>query len=101
MPSYTLPINQEGLQIKMTMLEDGSALNISGASVKQIKLWKPSGTLVVKTASFVTNGADGMLYAVLVSSDLDEAGWYTVRAYVEQGTFKGHSGKAQFLVENL
>lgn len=101
MSTYAVPQGQEDLKIKVTLVEDGAVVNISSASVLNLKLWKPSGTIVAKSASLLTDGTDGVLYAVTASTDLDEIGWYSVRAYIEQGTFKGHSAKGKFLVEAL
>ena len=101
MSTYAVPQGQEDLKIKVSLVEDGSAVNISSASVLNLKIWKPSGTIVTKTASLFTDGTDGVLYASTSPTDLDEEGWYSVRAYIEQGTFKGHSSKGKFLVEAL
>jgi hypothetical protein len=101
MSANVVPVGQEGLRIKVALIEDGLAVNLISASVKIIKLYKPSGGVVEKTASFLTDGSDGILYVSTVAGDLDEPGWYGVRAYVEQGTFNGHSSQGQFMVEAL
>lgn len=62
--------------------QDGSAVDVSGASTKQIKLRKPSGTVLTKTASFTTDGSDGKIEYQTANTDLDVAGVWGIQAYV-------------------
>lgn len=97
----TVPLNQVNLKILVTCVEDNEPVDLSSVSAKQIKIWKPGGTLITGTASFETDGTDGQIYYPTVAGDLDEEGWYTFRAYVTDGAFIGHSSKGKFLVEAL
>ena len=90
-----------GTTIILTVQEDGVAVNISTATVKQIKLRKnPSGITKIFTAAFVTTGADGKIkYVTTAVSDLDEAGTWEAQAYIELPTGKWNSDPANFTVE--
>ena len=99
MTAEIVPIGQIDYKILVTLLEDNVPIDISTASTKQIKIWKPSGQLITGTATFETTGADGKLFYKTVAGNLDEEGWYKFRAYVTIGSFQGHSAKGSFKVE--
>lgn len=101
MATEVVPLNQLDYKVAVICTEDNTAIDISTASTKQIKIWKPSGELITGTASFETDGSDGNIYYKTVAGDLDEEGWYKFRAYVVVGTFQGHTGKGKFKVEAL
>lgn len=70
-----------------------SAEDVSSATTMQIKLRKPSGTVLTKTASFYTDGTDGKIKYVTESGDLDEVGVWYIQALVvvSDGTFSTNS----------
>ncbi len=83
----------------------GTVLDLSSATVKQIKFGKPkTGTLpaetVVKEAAFATDGTDGVLTYTTVAGDLDRKGIWKVQAYVEIPDWSGHSALGTFIVED-
>lgn len=79
-------IGNAGLQFKVTFLDsEGQPLNISGATAKKINLLKPDGTMVQKTASYLTNGIDGAIYFVTGANDIDAAGLWYVQGEVTVG----------------
>lgn len=92
-----------GLLIKVTVKEDGAAVNLSSASVKKLKFRSPGGTVFEKDAGFFTNGSDGILtYTTeglfLASGQKDEA--WDIQAYVElSGGFQGHTFTDHFVVK--
>lgn len=51
-----------------------AAIDVSSGTSLEAIFRKPDGTIVVKTASFVTDGTDGRIQYVTVSGDLDQAG---------------------------
>lgn len=69
-------LNQSSLRIILT-----TGVNISGASVRQIKYKKPSGTTGNWTATELDSGA-GSIYYDLTGTELDELGTWTLWAYV-------------------
>lgn len=79
---------------------DGSIKDISGATLLQIKLWKPTeGPVVINTATFVDDGTDGYAqYITTATSELDVAGWWWIQGYLEEGILKHHSNRVRFQV---
>ena len=85
-----------GTLIKISITDDGTVINLAAAIVKTIKLRKPSGVVVEKTAGFFTDGTDGIITYTTILSDLDAAGRWTIQAYIEMGTGKWHTDTAVF-----
>ena len=89
-----------GTRFLMTIKDDGSTVNISGAPVKQLTFKKPSDTVVYRTASGVYDKmSSGIMFYDSVAGDLDEAGHYKLQAkvtmpsgtyYTDIYTFKVH-----------
>lgn len=73
------------VKIGAIIYKQGSILDVSTSTVKQIKAQRPDGTYAwTKTASFETNGTDGKIYySTSSASDLDQAGTWTYQAYIE------------------
>lgn len=74
-----------GTVLKVTLMEGDAILSIAAASVRKIKLRKPSGEVVEKTASLFTDGTDGIMTYTTIADDLDETGEWKIQAYVEIG----------------
>lgn len=97
----TVFLHDEGTRLELEIQEDGEAVNISTASVKQIKFKKPGGASVTKDADWVTDGTDGLIQYFFETGLIDEVGLWTARGYVEIGTWKGHSTVYQFAVRSV
>lgn len=69
-------LNQSSLRIHLT-----TGVDITGATVTQIKFKKPSGSTGEWTASVDDVGA-GSIYYDLTGTELNEAGTWTLWAYV-------------------
>lgn len=54
--------------------QSGDAIDISGATTKVFYLRAPSGTVKTATASFETDGTDGVLTYVIATGVIDETG---------------------------
>ena len=65
---------------------DCVAINISAYTTLNIIFTKPDGTIVTKTALFVTDGTDGQIYYATVAGDLDQSGVWKIQAYVGSGS---------------
>lgn len=91
-------VDDIGVTFTFTITEDCVALNISAATSKVLFFQKPSGATVTKTATFLTTGADGDIYYLIVAGDLDEAGIWSVQAEVEFGSNSYHSETKKFKV---
>ena len=91
-----------GTILRATLEDSGTVVDVSTATVKQIKLQKPDGTDVTKTAVFTTDGSDGKIQYVTVADDLDQSGEWKIQGYVEMPNWQGHSAKDTFFVgQNL
>ena len=64
--------NDIGTRLEITVMDGSSAVDISGATTKQIKLEKPGGSTVAKDGTFTTDGSDGKIYYVTQEGDLGE-----------------------------
>jgi hypothetical protein len=88
--------NTVGLVIRLTIKEKGQTQNLSTSTVKQIIIGKPDGTKLTKTASFMTDGTDGVIQYVTVLGDLTPAGTFSVQSYLEMPDFQGKSTISTF-----
>lgn len=90
----TVQANAEGVDITLTILEDGAPLNLSSATTKEIFLKGPDGDSSAKTAAFVTDGVDGKIKYTTVEDDLDVAGVWLVQASIAlDGNFRSSIGR--------
>ena len=92
-------IGDVGTVIELTIKdENGDAVNVSAATVKQIKFDKPGAApSVTKTAVFSTNGSDGKIRYTTITGDIDVPGEWKARGYVELGSsVKFHTSSVSF-----
>jgi len=72
-----------GLILRPTIKdEDDVVVNVSTATTKQIKLEKPDGTQIAKTAAFYTNGSDGIIQYTTIAADIDQVGRWKAQGYI-------------------
>jgi len=66
-----------------------TAVDVSGATTKQIIFRKPGKTLDTQTAAFTTDGTNGQIEYVSQSGDIDAAGQWSMQGKVilAAGTF--------------
>lgn len=63
--------------------QDDVVVDVSAASSKLIILKKPDGTTVSKTASFYTDGTDGIIqWTTTLITDLDQDGKWKLQAKI-------------------
>jgi hypothetical protein len=79
MGSNEIRINDIGTVFYGTISDASGAVDISGATTKQIILLKPDGTSIQEDASFVTDGTDGQLSYTIQSGDLDVCGTWRIQ----------------------
>lgn len=85
-----------GTALRLTVTEDGSALDVSGAGNAYIKLRTPDGRLLTKNASFVDDGTDGQIQYVTQANDLDVPGKWRIQGYLTNlGGWTGHTSEGQ------
>ncbi len=89
MPSNEIHKNDIGTKFVVTIKDGDSAVDVSGATTKQIIIKKPSGTTLTKAAAFNSDGSNGIIYYAAVSGDLDETGTYKIqgKVVISDGTF--------------
>lgn len=93
-----------GLVIELKIKKNNSVMDVSSASVKQIIILKPDGiTKTINTATFSTNGTDGLIrYVTTGSGEINQAGDYQVQGYLEMSGVKSYTSIVQFhVVSNL
>lgn len=78
--------------------QDENVMDISAATTKEIIFAKPGGTVVTKTASFYTDGTDGIIQYISQSGDLDVVGNWKQQAYVIQSGSAFYSDIISFQV---
>ena len=100
MPLETIHMGVIGLALELEVLDEtGAAVNLSAASVLQLKLRAPGGNTETYTAVLSGDGTDGkMRYVTTSTEDLDAAGTWTKQGYIEVGTFKGYTSRSTFEV---
>lgn len=74
-------------------------VDISTATLMQIRFKKPDLSVVVQTAAFSTDGTDGKLKYTSVLGDLDQPGDWRLQGYVEMPAWQGHTSIGEFDVE--
>jgi hypothetical protein len=79
MPANEIHVNDIGTRFMLTVKDGSTAVDISGASTKQITIKKPSGTSITVVTAFDSDGTDGKMYYNTVADDLDEAGSFSIR----------------------
>lgn len=81
-----------GLVITATIQDGGNIVDVSsatGAGTKMITFQRPDKTTFQVAASFVTDGTDGKIKYTTLSTDLNQAGAWTLQGVVAvtSGTF--------------
>lgn len=88
-----------GTKLLITVTDDGSIVDISGATTKDIFIKKPNGAILSRTGVLETDGTDGKMYYITIAGDLDVAGNYKIQGrvvlpagsfYTSTATFKVH-----------
>lgn len=99
MPAGEIHLNDIGTEFRCTIKDGTSAVNVSSASAKQLVFVSPDGTRLVKTASFYTDGTDGIITYTTVDGDINAIGIWTLQGIVTIGTGVFHSDIKNFKVE--
>jgi len=69
---------------KLTLQQDGTALDISSYTTLQYILKDPSKVTSTKVAAFDSDGTDGILKYTIAAADIDEVGNWYVQARVSK-----------------
>jgi hypothetical protein len=92
-----------GSIIRVRVQENNKPLDASNASVKTMKLQRPSGSVIEGDATFETDGRDGVIVYQTVDGDLSESGPWGGQVYLEFGAAgQWHTEPFNFVVgDNL
>lgn len=91
------------IQLTVTKESDGSALDISAATTRQIKM-KPvdgSALLITATALLVTDGKDGKMQCITQAGHLNVIGVWEAQGYIEIGALQIHTSITEFTIERI
>lgn len=80
--------------------QDGTVIDISGATTMDIILADPSGNIETFAASHITTGDDGKLGYIIESDKLDEAGLWRAQAKVTITNYDYYSPVKTFFVKS-
>jgi hypothetical protein len=91
-----------GTRFLVTVKDDGVAVNLTSATLKQLNFRKPDDSVLNRTASGLGGGSEssGIMYYDTVAGDLDAVGVYKMQGkvtipsgtfYTDIYTFKVHS----------
>jgi hypothetical protein len=69
---------------KLTLKQDGVAVDISSYTTRQYILKDPAGTTAEKVATFDTDGTDGVLAYTIADGDIDSSGVWHVQARISK-----------------
>lgn len=92
-------VGDYGWTARLQLTEDGSPFDISSFTTKEMIFYKPDGTQLVKGASFVTDGTDGMLQYNVESGVIDASGRWGIRARIAKSGVDLRSHIVWFYVE--
>ena len=83
MSANEIHVGDIGTSFQVTLYDSTNIVDISGATTKTLYFLKPDGTTkLTKTASFLTDGTDGILEYLTISGDLDVSGTWKIQAKV-------------------
>lgn len=85
----TIQKDDIGTDFDITFLEAGSAVDISGATTKQLIFRAPDAVTSAKAGTFITDGTNGQLRYTTIADDIDEAGHWHIQGKIinASGTF--------------
>lgn len=91
-----------GFTIEAVLELDGSPADISNATLLELRLEKPDGSVAHKTAQLGTTGLDGLVVYLVQPGDIDLAGPWRYQFDVATPTFRYPMDPVAFTVgENI
>lgn len=83
---------------KLTIVQDGVAVDISSYTTRQFIFTDPTGTITTKTATFDTDGVDGVLKYTILDNEVNTAGYWYVQARIIKSGVELTSDPLRFFV---
>ena len=96
--SDEIHVEDVGTEFRILITEEGTAVDLSTATLLQIIFRKPDSTTLEVDADYYTDGTDGLIKYNVVDGDIDQAGQWRIQAYVEVGSAKYCSSTGTFKV---
>jgi len=96
-----------GTILRWTVEDSEGPLDVSAATVKQVKLVKPDGVQVTKTLVFSSDandtgtGFDGRVEYITEAGVINQNGFYEWQLYFEILPWKEHTVKGSFIVGSI
>lgn len=88
--SCEIHVDDIGTRFQMTVkdCDDNSGVDISSALAREIRIRKPSDTLIYRSASVFDDGSalSGVMYYDTIAGDLDEVGTYKLQGKISIGS---------------
>lgn len=83
-----------------TKIEVNTYIDLTTATVMQLKIKKPDGTIMTKTATIPVGltAADGKIVYTTIAGDFDQAGLYLVQPYIETASTEHLGNTDKFTV---
>lgn len=91
-------VGDVGTLISIQLLDSGNPVDLSAATELSLIFRKPSGECLSATASFATDGSDGIVQIITTEDFLDQVGIWKVQAHVVLDTWDGRSDATLFNV---
>lgn len=92
-------VNDIGTAFRATILDESSdPVNLAGATDKALIFCKPDKTVVTKSASFYTDGTDGVIQYISESGFLDQPSKWQLQGYVVMSGSYWRTNIIDFLV---
>jgi len=74
--------NDVGTVLEATLKDDGVPVDVSTATTQEFVITRPDKSRIQRTTTFVTDGTDGKIQYVTVSTDLTPTGPYRLQAHI-------------------
>lgn len=88
-----------GTVFQFTFKDNGTAIDISTLTTREIIFKKPDKTKLVKTPSLVTDGTDGLVTYTIASGDINQIGMWSAQGRLAlSNTQNWYSDVVQFKV---
>ena len=91
-------LNDEGTRFLITIKEGSDPVDISSATIKELKFKRKDGTGFTVDAGFDTDGTDGVLEYITLPDEINQIGKWSVQPYIEMPNWSGHTAKVDFRV---
>jgi len=98
MAEQKIHIGDIGTVFNVTLTEGVDILDISTATELYVIFGKPDSTSIEVSASFQTDGSNGVLIFLTTGAELDMVGMWKIQARVVMPAWAGYSGIAEFEV---